>query len=74
MRNPMAANLPTEPALTGEATPRVRESGPIGHFAKIKLWLAKRFGERIEWNGPRVFGVGYRLGDTIYFDQPNANQ
>jgi hypothetical protein len=34
----------------------------------IMLWIAKRFGTRHVWQGPKVYGVGYQLGDTIWMD------
>ena len=34
---------------------------------QIRLWFAKKFGERLEWPSP--FTVGYRLGRTVYFER-----
>lgn len=38
-------------------------------FLAIRVWFAKIFGKKIEFTGPVVFGVGYKLGRTIYFEK-----
>lgn len=35
----------------------------------MMLWLAMRFGKRMEWNGPIVFGVGYAWCGKIWFEK-----
>jgi hypothetical protein len=39
----------------------------------VMRWLAVRFGRRLEFNGPNVFGVAYAWCGKLWFeDKPHA--